>query len=92
MKTTFKSIYLPIKNGITGELLVEQHSNKGELYQSIFVTKKPFNKLDKRSIQAVFFYKGQSKCFVYGTTIKEIKALVSDINDFKYDPYLFLNI
>lgn len=92
MKTYFKDVYWPVKNGITGELLTEQHSKDGELYQSIVVTKKYFNKLDKMSINATFFFKGQYKSFVYGTTIKEIKALVNDINDFKYDPYLFLNL
>ena len=91
MKTYFKDIYLPVKNNITGNLYRESHSEKSELITSIQVNYDPLKPIGKWVINTVFQYKNQAKRLWYGKTRKEIKALVNDINDFKFDPYLFLN-
>jgi len=88
----YKDIYLAIKAGITGELLKEQHFiNFIELQNSVIVIYDPLHPYGKWCTQLRLFNKGQYKTLWYGKTIKEIKALIRDINDFEYDPHLFLN-
>lgn len=93
MENTFKDIYLPVKSGITGEILGEKHYiNSTELQNSISVIYNPLKPIGKWCIKLSLFNKGQFKTLWYGKTIKEIKTLIRDINDFKFDPYLFLNL
>ena len=91
MKTSFNTIYLPVKNNITGDIMNESHSENGEVYNSIRVVYDPDRPVGKYVIYAVFRNNNQGKRFYYGKTRKEIKALINDINDFKFDPHLFLN-
>jgi len=92
MKTYFNDIYLPVKQGITGTILQNVIKRAGELEKQIDVTYELPQRKGERCILLVLFYKGQHKSFVYGKTIKEIRQLCRDVNDFNYDPHLFLNL
>ena len=91
MKTYFNDIYLPISRGITGEIFGESQSHYSELINKISVKYEPEKPFGKWVVRANFFHNGQFKTFWFGKTRKEIKELISYINDFKDDPYLFLN-
>jgi hypothetical protein len=91
MKTTFKTIYLSIKKGITGNILKEEKREYNELIFSLSVNYIPEKPIGKWSIEAIYYYQTIVKRLYYGKTIKEIKILVNDINEFKTDPMLFLN-
>lgn len=90
-KITFNQLYLPVKNNITGEILKESHSLKGIEYNAITVTYYPEKPFGKWAISALYKNNNQEKRLCYGKTRSEIKALVNDLNDFKFDPHLFLN-
>ena len=92
MKTYFKDIYLPVKKNITGVLLNEEYRQKSELQKAIRITYTPVEFWGKRCIHANYFFCGRSRWFVYGKTIKEIRELIKDINEFREDPYLFLSL
>jgi hypothetical protein len=91
MKTSFNTIYLPIKKGITGEILKYSHSEYSNLIKQVIVTHHPDKPIGKWVISATYVYKNMNKWLHYGNTRKEIKALQTDINDFETDPNLFLN-
>jgi len=92
MKTSFKDIYLPVKNNLTGVVLNEEHKTNGELQKAIRITFAPEKPYGKRCISGIYFYNGRSLWLMYGKTIKEIKALINDINDFRNDPHSFFNL
>lgn len=92
MKHAFKDIYLPIKAGIIGELHHETQKQNDDLIKECKVSYNPDKPIGKWVITAVFHYRGQTKAFHYGKTRKEIKALINDLNDFDFDPHLFLNL
>ena len=91
MKTYFKDIYLPVKNGITGEILKESNSKNNELISQIIVKYDPDKPIGKWFINVVFVYQNSCRRYYFGRTQKEIRELVKYINDFKFNPYLFLN-
>jgi tRNA A-37 threonylcarbamoyl transferase component Bud32 len=91
MKTTFKEIYLPIKEGITGNIMKEENKVYNELITSLSVNYTPNKPIGKWCINVVYFHKNIVKRLYYAKTIKEIRILVNDINDFKFNPMLFLN-
>jgi len=91
MKTTFKDIYLPVKNGIMGNILKREYRVKDELIKAINVSNEPNKLIPPRPIVAVFQYNNNGIRLYFGKTIKEIKSLVQHIKEFEYDPNLFLN-
>lgn len=91
MKTSFKDIYLPIKAGITGNLILHEEKVFSDLVKSVKVTYHPDKPIGKWVISAGFLYKSQSIRLCYGKTQKEIKTLIQDIKDFNSDPHLVLN-
>jgi hypothetical protein len=91
MKTSFNNIYLPVKNRITGEIYKEEHSDKEGLIRSIRVFHEPDNPVGSSwFISAIFTYKTITRRYYFGRTQKEVKELVSYINDFNYDPLLVI--
>lgn len=91
MKTTFKDLYLPVKNNLTGVIWGETHGEKDNLIKSVRAELYDANNIRGHCIILGLIYKGQIKSLRYGTTQKEIKQLSRDINDFNNDPHLFLN-
>jgi hypothetical protein len=91
MKTTFNTLYSPIKAGIEGLLFREEHKVNGELQAGIRITSGDKRFYGKKSILARYSHNGQNRALLYGKTIKEVKALVADINDFRFNPHLFIN-
>jgi hypothetical protein len=92
MKTSFNSFYTPIKRNIDGVLLAEAKHNKEGLIYSIRAEYWPdYPAIPNKPLSILFVFGQQISRSFYGTTRKEIKAAVNDINDFRYDPHLFLN-
>jgi len=92
MKTTFKDLYLPIKNNLQGVILNHEKKHNNELIEAIMVTLLPVEKCGKRCVSVNFFYNGRSRWSMYGKTVKEIRELSKDIKLFNFDPYLFLSL
>lgn len=90
MKTIrFKDLYLPVKNGLMGKIYEHEVLKDGEKKQS--VTVRYFSDAFPCIVLAVE-NNGQTKSFCYGKTQKEIKELARDINNFYFDPNLFINL
>jgi hypothetical protein len=91
-KVSFNTLYLPVKNGLAGQVLSEIHKERESTINFINVIFHPDKPIGKWVITAAYYNKGIFKALRYGKTQKEIRCLVKDINDFHYDPILFLTL
>ena len=88
-RISLTTLTTPIKAGIEGNLFRYSISNEGKSY-AVEADFQRDRGIDPFTVKVVYCLGIYSKCLGYGHTIKELRSLRNDVNDFLFDPHLFL--
>ena len=87
-RITLNTLTAPVKAGIEGEIVKHVEKQNNEIIKAFSVEHS--DKFKPWAVRCCYTVGGVSKGWFYKSTLSALREFRNDINDFLYDPKLFL--